>query len=234
MSKRWLNLFLLYSGYVFGLRQKVVKTGEWYKVLPLAVELLAVEVVFAVVSLPMYLLVPPDKIQEEGTIFPSRQKAAKPLRIYTVRRRISLATVSGAGGLFVLKVLVVGVLSIIFLGAIQLLADTQDWTFDTPADYTYDAAKIEVTGGVARLKNLGGVFSGVTANSGFDSGSTGWTAVPGWDNAPGKTNTATWQSSGGNPGGYVNIYLDGKKIMIPLVIGIRVLPPPLIRRIRQF
>ncbi|MFA6594378.1 MAG: hypothetical protein WCT16_03950 [Candidatus Buchananbacteria bacterium] len=211
MSKRWLNLFLSYSGYVFGLRQKVVRTNNWYVILPLAVELLAVEVIFAIVSLPMYLLVPPDRLQEEGTIFPSRQKAVKPLRAYTVRRKISLATVSGAGGLFVLKVLVVGALSFIFLGAIQILADTQDWTFDTPGDYTYDSGKIEVTGGVARLKNLGGTVSGSTVNSGFNADASGWTAVPGWDNAPGKTNTASWQSSGGNPGGYVNIYLDGKK-----------------------
>ncbi|MFA5125026.1 MAG: Ig-like domain-containing protein [Patescibacteria group bacterium] len=211
MSKRWLNLFLSYSGYVFGLRQKVVKTGQWYKVLPLAVELLAIEVVFAVVSLPMYLLVPPDRLQEQGMIFPSRQKVAKPLRVYTVRRRISLATASGAGGLFVLKILVVGVLSFIFLGAIQILADTQDWTFSTPGDYVYNPAKIEVTGGVARLKNLGGLVSGSTVNSGFNTDASGWTAVPGWDNAPGKTNTAAWQSSGGNSGGYVDIYLDGKK-----------------------
>ncbi|MFA6228504.1 MAG: hypothetical protein WC668_04985 [Patescibacteria group bacterium] len=205
MSKRWLNLFFSYSGYVFGLRQKVVKTGQWYRVLPLAVELLAIEVVFAVVSLPMYLLVPPDRLQEQGMIFPSRQKAVKPLRVYTVRRRISLATAGGAGGLFVLKILVVGILSFIFLGAIQILADTQDWTFDNAGDYTYDPAKIEVTGGVAQLKDNGTTDSGNITNPGFDSDTTGWTYAD-WGQGGGEVNiTGARITTGGNPGGWVNI-----------------------------
>lgn len=81
-----------------------------------------------------------------------------------------------------------------------------DWDFSTVGDYTYDSNDIEVTGGVAQLNSVGGsVVSGDTTNETFDSNSSGWTFNT-WNVGPAEvTPTGSWQSSGGNPGGYINI-----------------------------
>lgn len=47
-------------------------------------------------------------------------------------------------------------------------AKQQDWTFDQSADYTYDSAKIEVSGGAARL--IGGSGAGTSQDSNFNYG----------------------------------------------------------------
>jgi len=45
---------------------------------------------------------------------------------------------------------------------------SNDWPFDTAGNYTYDSDKIEVTGGVAQLKSLGGGASDDTNDDGFE------------------------------------------------------------------
>ncbi|OGL98043.1 hypothetical protein A2304_00855 [Candidatus Uhrbacteria bacterium RIFOXYB2_FULL_57_15] len=210
MEKRFLNVFLMFSGYVFALKERLVQAKDWYRVLAIATALILAELVFALVSLPLYFVVSPKKVQESGMVFPERKGAGK-YRDYVVRRKITMASALGATAVFALKIFFVGVVSFYMLGAQELLADTQDWTFDTPGNYTYDSAKIEVTGGVARLKNLGSASSGGTSNSSFDASAAGWTGVPGWIDAPSKTNSTNWQSAGGNPTGHVDINLPGKK-----------------------
>lgn len=59
MSKRWLNFFFRYSGFVFTLRKKIVESGVWYEALPSAVLLIIVETGFSLASIPLYVLVPP-------------------------------------------------------------------------------------------------------------------------------------------------------------------------------
>ena len=213
MEARWLNIFLKASGFLARLKKKAVSSNSLIYSLGYGLIIVAVELLFAFLSIPLFIIVPPKKLQEPGFIFPKkyRERKTQSYKAYIVRRKVSLATVFGAGGILVVKLLFISFVSVYLLGAQQLLAATQNWAFDTPANYTYDSAKIEVTGGAAQLKDTSAPASGSTTNSGFDSGSTGWSAVPGWDNAPGKANTASYQSSGGNPGGYVDIYLDGKK-----------------------
>jgi type II secretory pathway pseudopilin PulG len=71
-------------------------------------------------------------------------------------------------------------------------------------NYTYDSAKIEVTGGVAQLKNIGGPVSGQTTNSAFTTNATGWTfALYGLN----IVQAGSYQATGGNPGGYIRINL---------------------------
>jgi len=55
-------------------------------------------------------------------------------------------------GIFLSKLVLIAIVSLYLLGGQPILAATQNWTFDTPANYTYDSAKIEVTGGQVQLK----------------------------------------------------------------------------------
>jgi len=205
MTYRWLNFFFHFSGYVFDLKQRIFNNESLIKTVFLSIWLVLVEIGFAIISLPMYLLVAPYKVQEDGTVFPSKNKVKIELQTYAMRRKISLATILSAGGLFLFKVILLAAVSLYLFGVQTLLAATQNWTFDTSSDYTYDSAKIEVTGGVARLKDLGNTTTGSTTNSGFDTGSTGWTYAD-WLNGGGAA--GTYQSSGGNPGGYVRVTLN--------------------------
>ena len=79
------------------------------------------------------------------------------------------------------------------------------------ANYTYDSAKIEVTGGVGQLKDLGGSVSGSTTNSGFDSNSTGWTYVPNWKHGGSGSNSGNYHATGGHPNGYIDLTEDVQK-----------------------
>ncbi len=91
----------------------------------------------------------------------------------------------------------------------EYTTDTEyDWTFDVPGDYVYNDDKIDVTGGYARLKEIGGTtVSGTTQNAGFTSNANGWTYHD-WDQGGGDPNaTGSWYSSGGNPGGYIDVNL---------------------------
>lgn len=231
MSRKWLNLFLRFSGYIFLLKKKIVESKSLVRVLPYVFLLLGTELVFLIISLPLYLIVSPKKLQESGFIFPTEEKEPEHFHVYIVRRRISLATVFGAGGIFLLKLVFVGLVSTYLLGAQTLLAAAQNWDFNTPVEYTYDSAKIEMTGGVAQLKDQGtggncsgtatacdtfvsspvcgaqggcawgGGASGATTNPDFTSNSTGWTGAD-WSWTP---TTETRIATGGNPTGYIQI-----------------------------
>src|SRR3989338_6413329 len=79
------------------------------------------------------------------------------------------------------------------------------WPFSNSSDYTYNPDDIEVTGGFAQLKGQANPVSGGTTNPGFDSGSADWTYAD-WNQGGGEVNvTGVWQSTGGNPDGYVYI-----------------------------
>ena len=214
MSDRWLNLFFKLSGFIFKTKQKVVEADNWVKVFPQVLIIIFFELGFAIISLPMYLVVSPKAVQERGFIFPLAEKENtskdEVIRVYTTRRRISLTTGLGAGTFIVLKVLLIIFTSFYLLGGQALLAATQNWTFDSAGDYTYDSAKIEVTGGVAQLKNIGTNASGVTTNSAFTTNATGWTFAT-WVHEGSGTPTGSWQSSAGNPTGYYSISLPADK-----------------------
>ena len=177
MIKGGLNLFLKLAGFAFRCKQKLIKE-KGLKVLYWALLMILVELFAIIVSLPLFFFISPEK-GKRGGFFSSKQFDGNGhLREFQYRRKIGLTTLFGAILIFVIKVIVVSLLS--FLIAVQpLLAVTESWTFDTPASYTYDSGKIEVTGGAAQLKDLSSPSSGSTTNSGFDSSATGWTAVPG-------------------------------------------------------
>lgn len=240
MAAKWLNIFFRYSGYTYSLKQKIVGAESWFQAVPYAVILIISELGFAVVSLPMYLIVKPDAIQEGGNSFPRQKKVAPQVRVYAVRRRISLATFFSAGGILALKIIFIGVVSSYLLGAQALLAASQDWTFDVADDYTFTNGKISVTGGVAQLVDQGGGgncsgtatvcssfvssptcsaqsgcawgggASGGTANPGFNTNSTNWTYAS-WVHDTNGANSGNYQGSGGMPGGYVDINLSVRK-----------------------
>jgi len=88
---------------------------------------------------------------------------------------------------------------------------TKTWPFTTASNYTYDPSKIEVTGGVAELLGTVGVgSSGDTINPDFDTDTVGWTYND-WEQAGGADVTGSRVTTGGNPNGYVNINIPGKK-----------------------
>lgn len=205
-----LNLFFRFSGYTFKLKQKIVKADNWLIILPYTLLLVVSEFGFMLISLPVYLLVPPSKIQEEGFIFPKKIKERPELKVYSVRRKITLTTVIGGGGIFILKVAFISIASFYLLGLQQLLADNQDWTFDVPGDYTYNASTVEVTGGVARLKDLGGTVIGSSTNPTFTSNATGWTYAD-WLQPAQTTAAGAYVAAGGNPTGHVEITMTSTR-----------------------
>jgi len=205
MSTKWLNIFFRFSGFVFALKQKIVSADSWTKAVPYAVLLMVTELGFVIISLPMYILVPPEKVQEGGKIFPRKERTRPQLHTYVVRRKISLTTILGAGGIFAFKVIFIGIVSFYLLGAQKLLADTQAYTFGTPANYTVSTSTIEFVGGNAQLKDIGSTVFGATTNPGFDTNITGWTYAD-WGQGGGEANIAGARvTTGGNPGAYVNI-----------------------------
>jgi len=210
MASRWLNIFFRYAGYTHSLKQKIVGADNWVKAAPYAAVLIISELGFAAASLPMYLIVRPEAIQEEGRIFPRRRKAPPQLQVYIVRRKISLATFFGAGGVFALKLAFVGFVSSYLLGVPALLAAVQDWTFDAAGDYVYDSSKIEITGGAARLKDIGSTATVSSANSGFTGSAAGWTYAD-WLQ-PANTNVnGAYVSTGGLPNGHVDITMTSSR-----------------------
>ncbi|MFA6382161.1 MAG: Ig-like domain-containing protein [Candidatus Buchananbacteria bacterium] len=240
MQARWLNLFFRYSGYTFKLKQKIIGADNWLVAGSYAVLLIVSELGFTVVSLPIYILVPPTKVQEEGFVFPKAIKDKPQFQTYAVRRKISLATFFGAGGIFLLKLIFIGLVSSYLLGAQALLAASQDWNFSTAGDYTYPAGKIVVTGGVAQLVDQGtggnclgtanacntfvtsptciaqagcawgGAASGATTNPDFTSNSTGWTGADWLWTAT----TETRVTSGGNPTAFIQVNIPKAKNII--------------------
>lgn len=205
-----LNLFFRFSGYTFKLKQKIVQADNWFLLVPYSLLLIVSELGFMFVSLPIYLLVSPAKLQEEGFIFPKKIKDKPEVQVYTVRRKITLTTVLGASGIFVAKIIFVGIASFFLFGLQQLLADNQDWTFDTPTDYTYATSTIEVTGGVARLKDLGGTVIGSSTNPTFTGNATGWTYGD-WLQPAQTTANGAYVATNGNPTGHVEITMTSTR-----------------------
>ncbi len=76
--------------------------------------------------------------------------------------------------------------------------------FTTAGSYTYNSANIEVSDGVAQLLNQGAVLpqSNGVGNSEFSTSTDGW-IFDSFGNNIGQA--GSWISTGGNPGGYLNI-----------------------------
>lgn len=202
MRENWLNIFFHFSGKIFQLKQSVIKSAKWYVVLYYALLLFFVELFLAIISLPLYLLVAPKHIQKGGLYSVAGPKTL--VQEYVWRRRIGLTTSFGAVAIFLIKVVLVGGISFYLFGAQKLLADTQNWTFGTPTDYTYNTTTLEITGGMAQLKDIGGTTSSSTVNSGFATSAVGWTGAD-WTDPANVVVSENIQASGGNTGPYVDV-----------------------------
>jgi len=165
MTKRWLDLFFRFAGFTHKLRQKVAKETGVFKTLHYALFLMVVELVFAAVSIPMYLSVSPNKLQEKGFVFPAHERITSPIHTYVMRRKISLVTFFGVAVAFLAKLFFVFWASFLLLSGNILLAASEGWAFDIPSNYTYDTAKIEVTGGMAQLKLSNGQITDPVVDS---------------------------------------------------------------------
>ncbi len=205
MAKQFLNFFFRYSGLVFNIKRGISETNKWYKSLFLSLALFLIELVFIIISLPFYFLISPKKLQERGFIFPSSGESAAAFNHFIVRRKITTVTIAGVSAVWLLKAAVLGAISYIFFGAAPIFADSHSWIFSNPSDYVYNSSLVEITGGAARLKDVGGTTVISTTNPGFDSGTTGWTYAD-WGQGGGEVNvTGARVTSGGNPGGWINI-----------------------------
>ena len=201
MSARWLDIFFRFSGRIFHLKQNLVNSNRWYVAVYYAFLLIFTELGLVVISFPLYIIVSPDKIQKGGVYtVPSRPSS---IQEYILRRRIGLTSGAGVLAMLFVKFALVGLASLVLLGPQKLLADTQNWTFGSSADYMYNTSVIEIVGGAARLKDFGVTTASTSVNSDFDIGSTGWTAVDNWVN--GGANTENYVSTDGDPGGNINI-----------------------------
>lgn len=87
-----------------------------------------------------------------------------------------------------------------------------DWPFTTAGNYTYNSDDIQITRGVAELKQQGGSEeSGDTTNPDFDTDSSGWTYND-WNQGGGEVNViGARNSSGGNPSGWVDVNFPAGK-----------------------
>lgn len=83
-----------------------------------------------------------------------------------------------------------------------------DWTFTNGGDYSFDSAKIEVTGDTASLVESSS-SSNITADPGFDTVLT-WSGNC-WDLQPQETCVPLRQLIGGNPSAFGEIALTSKK-----------------------
>jgi Tfp pilus assembly protein PilV len=88
---------------------------------------------------------------------------------------------------------------------------SNSWPFSIAGNYTYDGDKILVTGAVAQLVGTGGtVVTDTTTNPDFDTDLTGWTYAD-WVQPGGMDVIGSRVISGGNPNGYAEINIPGKK-----------------------
>jgi hypothetical protein len=205
-----LNFFFHLSGFIFTIKKKILESKGVFRALPYFVLLFLVELGSFLVSLPLFFIVSPKDLQQLGFIFPHDGKKKEHLHFFILRRKIGIFTAAGAAALYGLKIFFIGMVSFFILGAQALFASTQSWVFTTPANFTFDSAKIELTGGNAQLKDLGVTFSGATTNAGFDSNLTGWN-FPNWLQPPSTNATSNRQASGGNPDAYVRIALTASR-----------------------
>lgn len=86
----------------------------------------------------------------------------------------------------------------------------QNWDFGQATDYAFDDSRVEVLSGMVQLKTLMATSTGSTLNPSFNSNTTNWNFNI-WETSSGATVAGARVSSGGNPNGYVNIRLVGKK-----------------------
>lgn len=178
MDSKWLNFYLHLVSFNFKLKQKMIQAKSWVNLVPLVIVFIFSELFLAIISIPLYFIVSPQEVQEKGFIFPVKEEDPKDhLESYIVRRKISLFAIFASIGVVAFKIIFATAVSLYFIGAQTLLAATQSWDFNTPGDYTYDSAKIDVTGGVAKLHGTTTVASGATTNPNFTSNAVGWTGI---------------------------------------------------------
>ena len=153
----WLNVFFRLFGYTSSLKQKIVQSNNWLVVLLYAFLLVITELVFIIVSLPVYIFISPEKIHEKGSVLLQSMKDKTDIRTYTVRRNVSVATSLAVIGVLAIKIIASGTISYFLLGIPQpILADTQDSSFTSSSEYVFNSSTIEVIGGAAQLKDNGG------------------------------------------------------------------------------
>lgn len=210
MASRALNWFFCYSGWVFSLKKKILNTNSWPKAIFYSFVLLLSEIIFLVISLPLYLLVSPKKIQEKGWLFPKKEKENKRLGGYIIRRRIGLLTMVSVFLLLAVKVVFFSLLPSYLIGVQDLLAETQTWIFNNPSDYVYDSSKIEVTSTVARLKPTTVAMITSSTNPEFTDNASGWTYADWLQPSNTKVN-GVYVGSGGSPDGHVEINMTSSK-----------------------
>src|SRR3989344_2093571 len=115
MAREWLNIFFKLSGWLFKTKEKIVESKSFVRAFPYALIIIFFEFGFAIISLPLYLVVSPKVIQERGFIFPISDRPSKRgdlELVYASRRRISLTTGLGAGVFVVLKVILIAATSL--------------------------------------------------------------------------------------------------------------------------
>jgi len=94
-------------------------------------------------------------------------------------------------------------------GAVELAPGittaSRSWNFDTPAEYSYNPALVEVITSYAQLKSIAISQTGGTINPGFNTTLNPW-AYQDWNQNSGEVNVVgSRQTSGGNPGAYARI-----------------------------
>lgn len=69
MSSKWLNFYLHLVSFNFKLKQKMIQAKSWINLVPLVIVFIFSELFLAIISIPLYFIVSPQKVQEKGFFF---------------------------------------------------------------------------------------------------------------------------------------------------------------------
>ena len=115
------------------------------KIIIIGLYILVLELLNLIISLPAYVFISPSILGGNDI---------EAVKSYSLRRTVSLSVLGGVVGLWILKIILVGVLGIGSLGFFshKVRADSISWNFNNPVAYVYDATKIQIVDGMAMLK----------------------------------------------------------------------------------
>ena len=105
------------------------------------------ELVTAIVALPLYIFVAPAAFAPGGD--------AKAIRAFRLRRIVSLATVGTALLIGIVYLVLIALGVSVFPGSAKANSETLSWHFDAPLGYLYDPLKVQIVDGMALFKGDG-------------------------------------------------------------------------------
>ncbi len=149
MKQKWLGVLLHFSGLI-SRRKNTLANSQGFQILLIGFEILILEAINFLISLPAYFFVAPQALSTEKGKGIDKEAVGN----YRLRRMVSLSVLAGIVGVWLLKL---GITSLVVVGLFSgghgaKAADTVSWDFNNPVAYLYDSSKIQITDGMAIFK----------------------------------------------------------------------------------